>query len=129
MALSKAIEVNEAWRLLRDPIKRAEALFRRAGVPLGAGQEPAADPDLLMEMMELRESLSEARASKNLAAIRVLIATTHAREQSILDSLAKGLDSPDSSPAQIEALVPSLGELRYVRRLLDEAGAAEDELT
>ena len=35
MALSRAIEVNEAWRAIRDPIKRGEALFRYIGVPGG----------------------------------------------------------------------------------------------
>src|SRR5689334_12410104 len=35
LALNRAIEVNEAWRVLREPVKRAEALFARAGVPVG----------------------------------------------------------------------------------------------
>lgn len=127
MALSRAIEVNEAWRILRDPIKRAEALFRRAGFQVGDRAEPAADPELLMEMMELREALFEARASKNAGAIGAIIASAKDREQTIINSLAAGLDSPNS--AELAALVPSLGELRYVRRLLDEASAAEDELS
>jgi molecular chaperone HscB len=44
MALSRAIEVNEAWRALRDPIKRAEALLVRLGVPVGETAEPKARP-------------------------------------------------------------------------------------
>ena len=33
LALSKAIEVNEAYRALRDPIKRAEAVARSRSIP------------------------------------------------------------------------------------------------
>ncbi len=34
-ALSKAVEVNEAWRVVRDPIRRAEALLQLAGAAVG----------------------------------------------------------------------------------------------
>lgn len=121
MALSKAIEINEAWRLLKDPARRAEALFRRAGVHQ---PEPAPDPDLLMEMMELREALSAAREAKDRAALDRLTAAMRARESDVLGRLAAAIDG---APASVEAL-PILGELRYVRRVLEEASAAEDEL-
>jgi molecular chaperone HscB len=118
MALSKAIEVNEAWRVLKDPAKRAEALFRRAGIQ----QDPTADPELLMEMMEVRESLSEARENKDRAALARLTTDMKARETRVLDRLAVALDSPYADA------LSALGELRYVRRVLEEASAAEDEL-
>ena len=41
-ALTKAVEVNEAWRIVRDPIRRAEALLELAGVAVG--EEAAARP-------------------------------------------------------------------------------------
>src|SRR5262245_5679063 len=61
MALDRAIEVNAAWRALRDPVTRAEALFQRAGVEVGELAEPKPTPDLLVEMMEVREELAEAK--------------------------------------------------------------------
>src|SRR5262245_41178207 len=42
LSLSRAIDVNEAFRALRDPVRRAEALVRRAGVPVGETAEPKA---------------------------------------------------------------------------------------
>ena len=63
LALGRAVEVNEAWRALRDPMRRAEALLRRHGVRVEEGNEPKPDPEFLMEMMEQREALSEARAA------------------------------------------------------------------
>jgi molecular chaperone HscB len=32
-ALAKAVEVNEAWRIVRDPMRRAEALLELGGEP------------------------------------------------------------------------------------------------
>ncbi len=128
MALSKAIEVNEAWRTLKDPVKRAEALMRRAGVPVGETKEGAADPALLMEMMEQREALSEARAARDKAALDRLVASMREREQRVIATLASRFDAPDGSADDAKAALPALGELRYVRRFLEEASAAEDEL-
>src|SRR5262249_49827371 len=70
-ALEKAANVNEAWRILRDPIRRAEALFRLAGVEMETN-EPKASPAFLMEMMDDREALAEARAKGDLARAKEL---------------------------------------------------------
>jgi molecular chaperone HscB len=118
MALSKAIEVNEAWRVLKDPVKRAESLIRRAGVQ----GDPPADSELLMEMMEVRESLSEARENKDRAALERITVEMKQREGTTLARLETALASPNADA------LPVLGELRYVRRVLEEASAAEDEL-
>ena len=42
--LEKAASVNEAWRALRDPIRRAEALFSLAGIAVGETHEPKPTP-------------------------------------------------------------------------------------
>jgi len=67
--LAKAVEVNEAWRIVRDPIQRAEALFALAGVVVDEAHTPKPTPELLMEAMELREMLEEAKEKRDLAAI------------------------------------------------------------
>jgi molecular chaperone HscB len=124
MALSKAIEVNEAWRTLRDPVKRAEALLRRAGVKTTDDKQAPTDPDLLMEMMDQREALAETRGARDRAKLQSLIQSMRAREKSVLEALALGLEGPYP-----KAQLAVLGELRFVRRFLEEASAAEDELT
>jgi molecular chaperone HscB len=126
MALGKAVEVNEAWRLVRDPIKRAEALFRRRGVEVREGTEPKVDPELLMQMMEEREALSEAKAKVDRAAVERLGSTVRARERAIMGRLSEGFDKASHNGADVSVLVPLLGELRYCRRFLDEVSAIED---
>src|SRR5262245_39109428 len=71
LTLRKAIEVNEAYRVLRDDQKRGEAILSLLGCGLS---EQAADPELLMEMMELREALSDARAANEPAQVARLAA-------------------------------------------------------
>ncbi|MCU0690192.1 MAG: Fe-S protein assembly co-chaperone HscB [Polyangiaceae bacterium] len=126
MALNRAIEVNQAWRVVRDPVRRAEALLRRAGLDAGETGGATADPGLLMEMMEQREALGEARMERDAAKVQRLTDAMRDRERRVLGSLAARLDSHDAE--SIASALPALGELRFVRRFLEEASAAEDEL-
>ncbi|HEY2516928.1 MAG TPA: Fe-S protein assembly co-chaperone HscB [Polyangiaceae bacterium] len=127
-ALSKAVEVNEAWRTLKDPITRAEALFSLAGVTVGERNEPAPSPALLMEAMELRETLAEAKDKKDLAAIEHLAGEVDARRRDVEEKLRAGFAASAADKRKVTALVPLLGELRFHRRFLDEVSAIEDAL-
>jgi molecular chaperone HscB len=129
LSLNRAIDVNEAFRALRDPIRRAEALVRRAGVPVGETVEPKASPVLLMEMMEAREELAEAARKKDLARIKRLGQAMASRDSALIDRLGREFSAANSDPQQWTTVLCSLGELRYVRRFLDEAGAIEQELS
>jgi molecular chaperone HscB len=122
-ALSKAVEVNEAWRIVRDPIRRAEALLRLAGVAPGEGKEPRPDEEFLMEMLELREALAEAKAARDLEGIRKMGGAIAARMRAVEVVLAEGFEREDAA-----SLVGKVGELRFFRRFLDEVSAIEDEL-
>jgi molecular chaperone HscB len=121
-ALAKAVEVNEAWRIVRDPIRRAEALLKLKGVAVGEEGEPKADPELLMEMLEQREALADARQARDLAAVRRLAQSIELRSRDVERALAEGF-----AGGQAASLVGQVGELRFFRRFLDEVAAAEDE--
>ncbi len=123
-ALSRAVEVNEAWRVVRDPIARAEALLRLRGVAVDEGHEPAASPDFLMEMLEQREELAEAREARNAGAVRALADSIRVRSGQTERELANGFAADEPAP-----LLRKLGELRFYRRFLDEVSAIEDELS
>ncbi len=128
MSLSRAIEVNEAWRALRDPVRRAEALLTRAGVAFGDAGEPKAPPTLLMEMMEAREELSEAAHAKDAARIAGIASRVRDREAGCVERLGRGFDAAAGDAGRSLALLPTLGELRYLRRLEDEISAIEETL-
>jgi molecular chaperone HscB len=129
LALGRAIDANEAFRALKDPVRRAEALLARAGVPVGETREPKPPAELLMEMMEVREELSDAARAKDLARVAALATTMRARREAVLVKLGALLAPIASSAhADLHAALPALGELRYIRRFLDEVGAIEDDL-
>lgn len=130
--LEKAASVNEAWRVVRDPIRRAEALFRLVGIPVGEDNEPKSTPAFLMEVLEEREALADARGAKDLAKVRKIGAAMEKRAQETEAKLAAGFASlaqngPLPDRAAVEKLVPLLGELRFFKRFLDEVRAIEEE--
>lgn len=123
-ALDKAASVNEAWRIVRDPIRRAEALFALAGIAVAETNETSTisvPPKFLMEMMEAREALAEARAKKDLEKVRSLGEGIRARYEVTQAKLAEGLQTAPRS------VVSRLGEMRFYKRFLDEVDAIEDE--
>lgn len=123
MALGKVIEVNEAYRVLRDDLQRAEALVSLRG---GSTEREATNPDLLMTVMELREALSDAKAARDMDAVRKLAARVEIDEQRVKATLATKLADTRCSTATLTALV---NELKYYRRFLDEVAVIEDEAT
>jgi molecular chaperone HscB len=122
-ALAKAIEVNEAWRIVRDPIRRAEALLALRGVATRDEGAPPTAPEFLMEMLEQREALAEAKQAKDVAAVRRLGVAIEARSRDVERALSEGFARGEGA-----SLSGKLGELRFYRRFLDEVSAIEDEL-
>jgi molecular chaperone HscB len=122
-SLANAVEVNEAWRIVRDPIRRAEALLRLAGVAVGENKEPKADPEFLMEMLEQREALAEAKEARDLSRVQEMARAIEERSRGVEKALAAGFARGDAA-----SLVGKVGELRFYRRFLDEVSAIEDEL-
>lgn len=126
-ALGRAIEVNEAWRVLRDPIRRTEALLVRRGVAVGEESKQRADPMFLMEMMEQREALAEARRARDLERVGGYAAAIRHREERTLARLSGELQAAMDG-GDFRAVAESLGQLRFFRRFLDEVAAIEDDL-
>jgi len=126
-ALSKAVEVNEAWRVVRDPVRRAEALLALAGVPVGEDKEPPASPDFLMEVMEQREALADARMEKDTARITSLADDVEAAAARSERELGAALDAGDIARDPKPALA-ALGRLRFYKRFLEEAHGALEAL-
>jgi molecular chaperone HscB len=127
MSLGRAIDVNEAWRVVRDPIRRAEALVRRSGVTLTDSEGPKADPGFLMDFMEQREALSEAKRKGDAAEVERLAANVRAKDAEAISRLSAVFAAAGGDPARLPDVAAIVGELRYYRRFLDEVGAIEDE--
>src|SRR5688500_10869105 len=66
-SLQHTTYLNDAVRTLRDPQRRAEYVLSLYGLKAGANDRERAkmDPAFLMEMMETRESLADAKAAND----------------------------------------------------------------
>jgi molecular chaperone HscB len=132
-ALQRTVQLNDAWRALKEPLRRAEYLLELGGVKLASDDGGArsggvaAPPELLMEILELREELGEARAALDDAKVARMGDEMRARAALATARVAEGLSGPDAAaPGRLEDVARELVALRYYRRFLDEV-AAHDE--
>lgn len=117
-AMETSGAINEGYRVLRDAVRRAEYLCRLGGVDLDSSDPEHGAPTMpqafLIEMIERREGLAEARAGGTAAtdALRDRVSSEqdHALERAVA-ALRRGTTR--------EAAI-ALVERRYLQRLIDE---------
>jgi molecular chaperone HscB len=121
-ALQKAVCVNEAYRTLRDPLSRARALLALRGHVVASDEK--ADPMFLMEIMERREALSDARAKRDLDSVRKLATEVREDEARAHRRLAELFSHGTGSE-----IAGELSKMQYFRRFLSEIESIEEEAT
>lgn len=118
VAMQWAARANEAYRQLRDPLLRARYLCEQAGVDLQTESNTAMDPAFLMQQMQWREMLDEARQDP--AAFAALDAELQQARQEMRATLATLLDTRrDFAAAGIK-----VREWMFVEKLAQELAAA-----
>jgi molecular chaperone HscB len=65
LSLKRSSELNDAYRVLRDPVGRVEYLLQIEGERQEGEKKQQAPPELLEEVFELNESLDELREAKS----------------------------------------------------------------
>lgn len=132
-ALVQTRALNDAYQVLKRPQRRAEHLLARAGVVIDDREK--LDPAFLMEILDRREELAEARAAGRIDRVNALAADMRARQRALVDGLAEkfaALSRPgdgagsDADRAILAAIKRDLITLRYVGRYVDECDAALD---
>jgi molecular chaperone HscB len=68
ISLDRSSQLNDAYRTLRDPVRRVEYLLAIEGARKEGQTKQQAPPELLQEVFELNESLDELRASRQASA-------------------------------------------------------------
>jgi len=115
--------LNEGYRILRDPIARAEYMVKLAGIDLDSSDPttgaPAPEPAFLVEMIERREALAEARASGS-SRVDAFRAQVEDEVEGELDRAVAALEIDEPSRAA-RALVAH----RYLQRLLQDVDGQE----
>ncbi len=134
-SLQWSVRVNEAWRTLKDPVRRAEYLLAQAGIEVGGEQgtrrmgpggkqESVPVPQaLLVEVMELREGLMEARQARHEARVAELAIEVRDRREQALAAVARALAA---EPRDLDAAAAELVAVRYWDRFLEEVAGHDD---
>ena len=105
VAMQWSVRINEAYQRLKDPIRRASYLCELNGAPLNAENNTAMPGAFLMQQMEWREALDDAR---DIAAVEVLqedVESTRARALSSLDWLIDEKGDYPGAVQQVRALM------------------------
>jgi molecular chaperone HscB len=80
VAMQWSARINEAYQRLKNPLKRASYLCELHGAPINAENNTAMPADFLMQQMEWRESLENAKTIDDLSKI-ALESNSSGREQ------------------------------------------------
>ena len=95
VAMQWATRANEAYQTLKNRQKRAQYLCELHGVDLKTESNTAMPMQFLMQQMEWREALGEARAAKDLGALESLDAEVGNDRKSRLVQIGVQLDAGD----------------------------------
>src|SRR5512139_1670049 len=126
LSVQLAAQINEAYRVLKNPLARARYLLELNGVMLD-DTDTRMDPSFLIEQMELRETLAEVPQSKApFDALETLRDQLESRERALIEALRRDFDD-GSAPALARAR-ESVRKMQFIQRLLEEAEALEEDL-
>jgi molecular chaperone HscB len=120
VAMQWATRANEAFRTLKDPLERARYLLQLKGYDTEEESNTAMPPDFLMQQMEWREAVADARSgsdAKELARLRDEIAQARA---DMLRVLERALDAD----ANFVAGCSLVRKLRFLAKLGEEIDEA-----
>jgi molecular chaperone HscB len=118
VAMQWAARANEAFRTLRSPVARAAYLCERHGQPIEAESNTAMPAAFLMQQMQWREELDEARTGDREAA-HALAREVEARRDEVLARVASALDERHDYPAA----AAGVRELYFIDRFREELAA------
>ena len=73
VAMQWSVRINEAYQRLKDPLRRAAYLCELNGAPVNAENNTAMPPDFLVQQMEWRELLDDARTEQQLDMLLAMV--------------------------------------------------------
>jgi molecular chaperone HscB len=120
VAMQWAARANEAYTTLRDPVDRARYLLGLKGFDTGEESNTAMPADFLMQQMEWREAVAEARGAQDAAGLNALREDLAGERGEMLRQLERAIDGESNYDAGC-SLVRKLRFLEKLDREIDEA--------
>lgn len=121
--------LNDGYRTLRDPVKRAEYVLSTHGLNIGEQRSKNVPPELLEEVFELNMALEEIRSGDDSVRPQLELARTHLRsllagidEELETQFRAFGAAAEADRAGVLAAIRGILNRRRYIQNLVSEVG-------
>ena len=124
LSLQLTAQINAAFKTLKDPVARARYLLVLQGVDTGEDTDTAMDTAFLMEQMELRESLAEAREAADRHARLGTLRLRVNEEFEARSALLRTRFAENSEPARQQAR-NVVREMQFLQKLAHEVEELE----
>ena len=121
IAMQWSLRINEAYQRLKDPLRRASYLCELHGAPIQAEKNTAMPTDFLMQQMQWREALEDAKTVQDLEEIASK-SNEIGREQ--LSKVEQMLDIKKDFAAAAQ----QVRSLMFIERFSSEVDARIDQL-
>jgi len=115
VAMQWATRANEAYQTLKSPFRRAAYLCELNGVDLQIESNTAMPPAFLIQQMEWRETLDDAKAAKDADALEQLEADLRVARKTEVAQIGELLDAGD-----FEQAAQRVRQLMFLERFGDE---------
>lgn len=118
-AVMMSSTINDAYRTLKNPIDRAAYLLKTLGIDADAPEHTSFAPDFLMQQMEWRETLMEARAESDLKTLENLNDEIRAEQEKLFCDLKQSFVRQDYDTA-----AQQVRQGRFLDKLRNEISSA-----
>lgn len=124
LAIQKSAEINDALRILKDPITRADSIIAiNTGETENPEEKSNNDIDFLMQQMEWRETLENIENCKDTDELTAFAQEINQIRHAILSELSTALDAQQWDIARAIT-----DKLRFIKKLQAEIERVEETL-
>ena len=124
VAAARSADLNAAYQTLKNPAQRAQYLCDLQAITQDKSKGRTLDPAFLMEQMELREALADAKNGSNQSILKKLSVEVATAWSSTEHDLSRLLDEEGNfAAAQMK-----INEFMFLEKLLTEIGDAQAAL-
>ncbi len=124
LAIQKSAEINDALRILKDPIARADSIIAlNTGETENPEEKSNNDIDFLMQQMEWRETLENIENRKDTDELTAFAQEINQIRHAILSELSTALDAQQWDIARAIT-----DKLRFIKKLQTEIERVEETL-
>ena len=124
LAIQKSAEINDALRILKDPITRADSIIAlNTGKTENPEEKSNNDIDFLMQQMEWRETLENIENRKDTDELTAFAQEINQIRHAILSELSTALDAQQWNIARAIT-----DKLRFIKKLQTEIERVEETL-